>query len=279
MCEFCLKHGEGRKWYLEAKNYGEELWHDLKRRRMTADFFNNFQQNMGRSLGELDRLASAPGFVQGLVKRLITRQWKKRHFGQVVPLEDVERIFGVVNSVVRVPCVCRRVTTGREDRFCFGVSIGSGEGLIGEVVEASYWEGPDGKGMEVLDKPTALGVMKELESDGLFHSVWTFVTPFIGGICNCDRSDCLAMRATVTAGVKLMFKAEYVASVDWDECNGCRSCMRVCQFGAIGYSAGAQKARIDVQHCYGCGICRSVCKSQAISLQERTTLPLVASNW
>ena len=28
MCEFCTAHGEGKKWYLEMKNYAEELAHD-----------------------------------------------------------------------------------------------------------------------------------------------------------------------------------------------------------------------------------------------------------
>jgi Pyruvate/2-oxoacid:ferredoxin oxidoreductase delta subunit len=147
------------------------------------------------------------------------------------------------------------------------------------VVDSSFWEGPDGKGLERLDRPVALEMMKGFEKDGLFHSVWTFVTPFIGGICNCDRSDCMAMRATLASSIKAMFKAEYVASVDWDKCNGCRSCMRVCQFGAIGYSAGAQRTWIDLHQCYGCGVCRSVCKNDAIALQERATVPAVANDW
>ena len=25
MCEFCTKHGEGKKWYLQMKNYSREL--------------------------------------------------------------------------------------------------------------------------------------------------------------------------------------------------------------------------------------------------------------
>ena len=29
MCEFCLKHGEGEKWYLQAKNYSDDLFSDL----------------------------------------------------------------------------------------------------------------------------------------------------------------------------------------------------------------------------------------------------------
>lgn len=33
MCEFCTEHGEGKKWYLEMKNYADELLHyELYRR-------------------------------------------------------------------------------------------------------------------------------------------------------------------------------------------------------------------------------------------------------
>jgi hypothetical protein len=38
MCEFCHKHGEGRKWYLEARNYGEDLLSDVRRREFIAGF-------------------------------------------------------------------------------------------------------------------------------------------------------------------------------------------------------------------------------------------------
>jgi len=105
------------------------------------------------------------------------------------------------------------------------------------------------------------------------------MTPFIGGICNCDRVDCLAMRATVALGTKVMFRAEYVAQVDWDACTGCRRCMQVCQFGAIGFSAAAHKVIVDQQACYGCGVCRAVCPQDAISLVERSAVPEVANVW
>jgi heterodisulfide reductase subunit A-like polyferredoxin len=77
----------------------------------------------------------------------------------------------------------------------------------------------------------------------------------------------------------VMFRAEYIAEVEPDQCNGCRQCMRVCQFGAISYSASNKKAVIDQRRCYGCGICRSVCKQDAISLQERSKAPVVANLW
>ncbi len=37
MCDFCHKHGEGKKWYLEAKNYAEDLLSGLRRRAVCAE--------------------------------------------------------------------------------------------------------------------------------------------------------------------------------------------------------------------------------------------------
>ena len=280
MCEFCAKHGDGKKWYLQAKNYSDDLAADVHRRKETQWWFNYFEDGLGRDLERMEKvLPKLPRPVRHLIASFLTLRHKKGHFGQVVPIEDIESIFQIVNSIVRVPCVCRRLTVGREVHCCLGVSASPDAGMIGEVVDPSYWRGPDTDGMDELTPAEALSFMRELEKDGLMHSVWTFGTPFIGGICNCDRSDCAAMRATVGHGVKMMFKGEYVAVLDRDSCTGCRACMRLCQFGAMGFSWADRKAYIDTLKCYGCGVCRAGCSSGAISLRERSGIPLVARSW
>lgn len=281
MCEFCHQHGEGRKWYLEAKNYSEDLLSDLRRRRFVADFFSdtNWLKSTDERLGFLD---SSPHFVRRAVGYPVTRHYKRRHFGQVLPIEDVERIFEFVNSVVRVACICRQVKLGEEKRYCYCVSMGPNGGKMGEILtglDGSFLGGPERRSMENIGKEQALEDLRRHEAEGLCHTVWTFDTPFIGGICNCDRSDCLAMRNTVDRGVNVMFRAEYVAEMDADPCNGCRLCMRVCQFGAIVYSAATQKTLVDPRRCYGCGICRSVCPKDAIALRDRAEVPVAAKRW
>lgn len=67
----------------------------------------------------------------------------------------------------------------------------------------------------------------------------------------------------------VMFRAEWVAEVSADDCNGCRQCMRRCQFGAIRYSSNNKKVIIDPAACYGCGVCRSICQKKAIKLPAR----------
>jgi heterodisulfide reductase subunit A-like polyferredoxin len=133
--------------------------------------------------------------------------------------------------------------------------------------------------MESLSKEAALELMRGHEREGLCHTVWTFMTPFIGGICNCDRADCMAMRATVGHSLSVMFRAEYVAEASPDLCTGCRACTRICQFGAIGFSAARKKVEIDPKRCFGCGACRSACAQAAITLKDRRSVEAAKNLW
>jgi len=280
MCEFCTKHGEGKKWYLQAKNYSADFNSDLKRRKFAIDFFRKTMEKAPRDLKRLEWLSSFPRIIQDMVKGLVTWKQKKEHFGQVVPLEDVEKILSMVNTVVSLPCLCRKVTIKKEVRCCFGLSISPAiDSVISSILSESYLNGPAVQGVEKVDKETALKMMKEFETDGLAHSVWTILTPFIAGICNCDRSDCLAMKVTVSHDLKVMFRAEYIAGIDWEQCTGCRTCMRLCQFGALSYSRSLGRAVIDLTKCYGCGVCRSGCTKGAIFLKPRNNHPQVAQVW
>lgn len=281
MCDFCHKHGEGKKWYLQAKNYSEDLLSDLRRRKFIIDFFSE-PESLDESVTKISRLGTAPGFIKRVMTRRISNKMKKIHFGQVVPIEDVERIFDFVNSIVRVACICRQISIGSEQRYCYGISMAPNGGELGQIIRdinASYLTGPDTTGLESLSKEEALASFRDHEQDGLCHTVWTFVAPFIGGICNCDRTDCMAMRITVKHDVPVMFRAEYVAGVEPDLCNGCRACMRVCQFGAISYSAALEKAVIDLRRCYGCGVCRSACAQNAILFSDRSNMQVAADLW
>jgi len=282
MCEFCHQHGEGKIWYLNSRLYAEDLLSDLERRRFIRDFFAD-PEHLNRSEAKLKTLKKAPAFVRAAVTPVMVNRQKKTHYGQVLPIEDIEEIFSFASSVIRLPCICRQATVGTEQRYCYAISlVPAVDGQMWQIVrdiDAGYLNGPDTRGLEVLDKAVALANIRELERQGLCHSVWTFVTPFIGGICNCDRADCMAMRATISHGFPVMFHSEYIARADSELCSGCRQCMRVCQFGAMSYSVALNRVVIDTGKCYGCGICRSVCTHNAISLLPRRLEPAAANLW
>ncbi len=262
MCEFCAQHGEGKKWYLQANNYSRELLNQQDRLSYIAHFSRDFEEDHAvKPLVQLDGMRKG-SLAFRFVARMAERQNKSIHWGQVVPIEDVEQVVDLTESIVRLPCVCRRLTTGREERNCFGI------GSFPAGVAENY---PDiAAEFEVFEKEDAKRLLRTYDKQGMMHSLWTFKTPYIGGLCNCDQ-DCLAYRVQVKAGyLQTMFRAEYVGLVDWDRCNGCQKCLLHCQFGAIGFSHTAKKATIEMRQCYGCGVCRAVCAKDAITLKARS---------
>jgi ferredoxin len=261
MCQFCIQHGEGKKWYLLMRNYSRELLAQDGRMEYEEDFMSRFEENVRKEVAQLEAIRKIPIIYHLLLRRAISRQ-KAEHWGQVVPVEDVEQIIDLQDSIVRLPCVCRKLTTGREVRYCFG---------IGADPTGSLRSYPDySDSLEVLEKEETKKILRSLDKQGLMHSIWTMKTPYINAICNCDQ-DCLAYRMQIVAKViPLMFRAEYVGLVNWDLCNGCRKCLSQCQFGAIRYSYTTKRPTIEMMQCYGCGLCRAVCPQEAITLKPRT---------
>jgi NAD-dependent dihydropyrimidine dehydrogenase PreA subunit len=262
MCEFCTQHGEGKKWYLTMRNYSRELLAQEGRMQYMQEFLNNFGERTALGIKQLDA-AKKNRVVYSFIRRMAIRKQKAEHWGQVVPIEDVEQIVDLQDWIVRIPCICRSMTTGREARYCFGVGADF-RGGSDEPLESS-------QGFEVLTRDEAKTLIRSFDKQGLVHSIWTFKTPYIGGICNCDQ-DCMAYRMDVKADLlQLMFRAEYVGIVDWELCNGCKKCAQQCQFGAIRYSNTMKKSTIEMRQCYGCGVCRAVCQQGAITLRPRAS--------
>jgi len=275
MCEFCIKHGEGKKWYLNAKNYSQDLASDIDRRKYVKDFFYGADRGYKKYFNFAKRLPLRVPIIGPSLKALLRRKFINQHWGQVVPIEDVKKILSITSSIVRIPCACSKITSGKENRTCFVITLNP---EFMELVDQSFFGGPDVAKFEKMDKTNALSFMKEQESKGLFHSVWTFKTPFIGAICNCGDTGCIAMKMYKEI-TTTFFKAEYIIELDKNECHGCKACIQICQFEALEFDAGDKKVKVDHNKCHGCGICRAVCKKNAMSLQERLSVPEAAHLW
>ena len=109
------------------------------------------------------------------------------------------------------------MTTGDKNaRYCYGLTL---DRQLMDALDDSF-------SLEILTREEALSSIRKLDQEGLVHSVWTFKTPAIGGLCNCDQ-DCMAYRITHERRFfQNMFRAEYVAGVDPQACSGCRVCLR-----------------------------------------------------
>jgi len=278
VCRFCVEHGDGKKWYLNAENYAFDLEKDLARRGYVIDFVRDFDKTSRRALRGLGLLRAAPRPIRSYVHDRIRGSLARTHLGQIVPIEDCPGIFAITQSIVRIPCICRRFTHGREEGYCLvmltrpitDLAEDSFVRRLEEELRDQDVDVPDMSAFELISKDEALSLVRGWEDEGLAHSVWTFLTPFIAAMCNCNLpSGCMAMRLTVDYGCGILWKGHDVASVDADACTGCRECTDICPFSAIGFDAALGKAKVSDRDCHGCGVCRRACGSDAILLRER----------
>lgn len=281
MCQFCVEHGDGKRWYLEASNYSADLTSDLARRDYITHFVSGFDTMRARAIAGMEILGKLPEPLERAGKSYFSRRMRRVHYGQPVPKEECAEIFDVATSIVKIPCICRMWAAQEPEALCVLVTTQPIEPIVEEGFK-DYANGPDVSSFERLSKPEAMTLLEQCEERGLMHSVWTFLTPFIGAICNCDLdSGCMAMRLTVGYSMPLMWRGEWVAQLAEEKCTRCARCTRICPFGALSVTGGNGKSRVvlDQKSCWGCGICRSSCAAGALSLEDRRSVSAVASLW
>ena len=158
MCEFCTQHGEGKKWYLTMENYSRDLLDQKQRRKYSAEFLNGFHIRVPKSMKQLDQIRRTP--LMKLAKPVLTHNQKEDHYGQVVPMEDVEKIFEMVQGAVRLPCVCRRVTTGNMNaRYCYGLTL---DKQLMDSLDDSF-------SLETFSKEEVPDSIRKLDKEGLVN--------------------------------------------------------------------------------------------------------------
>ncbi len=271
MCELCVQHGEGKKWYLQAKNYSQDLWNEEIRAKFEKQY-GLWEENRIKHAVEADKMIAADFNAYRAMRISQAEQQKKQYWGQIVPIEDAEKILDMSTNIARLPCPCRKVRGVRNAKFCFGLTIERGKSALSTYPDyANEFEYPS--------REEAKKLFREFDREGLVHMVLAYV-PFIYGFCNCDSTYCAFLRTRSRLKHPVgFFKSEYVSTVDWEKCNGCRECMKLCNFGAISYSPAVEKVYIDQHQCHGSGACRSICPKDAITLKDRNSIPSLAKEW
>ncbi|MDY0087245.1 MAG: 4Fe-4S binding protein [Coriobacteriia bacterium] len=278
MCQFCVQHGDGEKWYLQASNYAADLERDLERRGYIVSFIGGFEENRRKIRAGLSALRFVPKPLADPVRKRVSEHMQVDHFGQPVPIEECEKIISMATSVVRIPCLCRGQRKA-EDGVCLVVTVRPVDDVLAEGW-SSFADGPDVSEFERLDREGTLALLRRCEHDGLAHTVWTFKTPFVAAICNCDiSSGCLAMNLTLKHDIKVMWKGEWVARLNSEACTSCGACVRACPFSAISRPHKDAPVSIAEHGCWGCGTCRSSCPQHAISLVDRRSVPALTAEW
>nr|MDO8133382.1 4Fe-4S binding protein [Candidatus Njordarchaeum guaymaensis] len=271
MCDWCVKHGDGKIWYLNAKNYSRKMYKERK-----AEAKGGSDTDLQRTVLE---------YLRNAISNIGTEQWpsvKKSvegflhstHFGQVVPLQDMEKVLDIAWPIATMTCACRRQARGLSDEenfHCMGIGVG--------MYKWERWPDTYRGGVNFIPPKEAKDFIQKLNKKGIVHTAWTFGTPYIGGICNCEYECCYGLRGRLDYDLKVLFKGHYVALLDPGKCNGCRLCVSRCQFGAIKYSPSFEKISIDLLKCFGCGLCETGCARKAIHLESRSKFPALANSW
>lgn len=283
MCEWCMKHGAGGKWYMNTKNYSDELAKELDLKSYLEEQWRNFEQVFIRKiigissigLGYKLQMPIIGRVIRWNAERMIHSESKNRnpiradgHFGQVVPLEDAKVILSelAAEPIIQNYCMCRMMQRGVKDVCCINFGVLSG------VIEKLPRFIPKNTKVR-LDREEAVARLEEQNRKGRVATVWFQPVPYINAICSCEVPQCGGLRLRTDFGLKAVYKAEYVADVNPDLCQGCKECISVCQFGAIKYSPTLERALIDQNKCFGCGLCRDRCKYDAIKLVPREQTP------
>jgi heterodisulfide reductase subunit A len=138
------------------------------------------------------------------------------------------------------------------------------------------------QGAEELGK--LLGLQRD--RDGWFSELHVKLAPvktatsgvFLAGCCQGpkDIPDTVA-QASAAAGeaVALLAKGTVrtraeISVIDPDLCSGCRSCIGVCPYAAIGFDEGRSVAVVNEALCQGCGSCAAACPSSSASVKHFT---------
>lgn len=277
------EYGEGDYWYFNPKNYARPMYKKPKQTKEAPDV----------SMAGLENTA-----IKGIQSIIDTKDESEEEYrsqlenlsftmremasSQVIPLEDAKKIVeDIAQPLVKIDCICRRMTRatleGNErPRSCLALGVGM---LSWELTPERYKGG-----VEFISPDEAKKFLEYWNKKGMVHTIMTFGktvegAPYIGGLCNCDYPDCIAIRFRNDYNIKGLLKGEYVAKVDYETCKGCGTCVSRCQFGAIKKEVTMNKANIDMFKCFGCGLCKEACPESAITLVERNSIPVLKDEW
>ncbi|HEY4715915.1 MAG TPA: 4Fe-4S dicluster domain-containing protein [bacterium] len=274
MCDSCAKHGDGGKWYENVANYAKKMYKIRKDESEASSAVSDVQMMVEGILEDAvkARGLNAPDYEE--IKNKAEQMCYTIHFGQVITLDEVEKIMDIAYPIARMSCSCRRKTRGARDKdnfLCMGIGVG--------MYRWERWPETYRGGVEFMSPKKAREWLKHVNELGMVHTFWTFGTPYIGGICNCEYPVCIGIRNRLDYGVRILMKGEQIAQLASEKCNGCGICAQRCQFGAIRMEVSRGKANINQQVCFGCGLCLTACKPRAIEMAGRARMSGLKEVW
>jgi len=153
------------------------------------------------------------------------------------------------------PCPCRLshwlVDPGNHCEHILETCIHTGD--------LSRWAVEHGMARE-LSYNEVVELLRECNRDGLVHTL-----EINSVICNCC-DDCCAIFHGHKLGAPTFIPSPFMAQVDEETCNACKTCAERCPVGAIEVD---DFSSVNQDICLGCGVCVPTCKTKTMRLVRR----------
>jgi len=278
-----MKHGAGGKWYLNARNYSNELADERNMEAYLTEQWMNFETVFIRKIMGFSSIGLGYKLKMPIIGRVLRWQAESMihsespgrkpvradgHFGQVIPVEEAKIILSslAAEPIIQNYCMCRMMQRNVKDVCCINFGVLSG------VIEKLPRFIPSNTKVR-LGREEAVAAVEEQNRKGRVATVWFQPVPYVCAICSCEVPQCGGLRLRTDFGLHAVYKAEYVADTNPDLCQGCKACVAQCQFGAIRYSPTLKRVLVDQARCFGCGLCRDACRFGALKLIPREEVP------
>lgn len=173
----------------------------------------------------------------------------------VQPSENLAEVIKDAGHWSVSPCPCRLshwlVDPGNHCEHILETCIHTGD--------LSRWAVEHGMARE-LSYDEVVELLRECNRDGLVHTL-----EINSVICNCC-DDCCAIFHGHKLGAPTFIPSPFMAQVDEETCNACKTCAERCPVGAIEVD-GFSSVNQDI--CLGCGVCVPTCKTKSMRLVRR----------
>ena len=196
--------------------------------------------------------------------------------GQVITLQEAHKIADIGAPMGSMGCMCRWLHRAYDERnpnefSCLGTGVG--------MFKSERWPERYKGGVQLMPPEEVKEWLTKWNKRGFMHLIMALPGGYIEGVCNCEYPACLTIRNRLDMGIETLLKGHYVASVDYDKCNGCGDCVERCQYGAVKFEVRIDKTNIDQLRCFGCGLCQVSCPREAITMVDRESLPGMKEVW
>jgi len=170
-------------------------------------------------------------------------------------LESIEGPFASIN------CVCRQAMEliGKPCKATSRMDVCMGWGDFAQLYIDEGWA-------KEVSKDEVLEILKKNQEDGLIIQPGNAQKPEF--ICSCCSCCCEGLqRIKMLPNPVDFITSNHFAVVDPDLCDGCETCVEICQMDAITMTDGT--SLVNKQRCIGCGNCVAKCPSEALTLQKK----------